>query len=140
MILNLSYRKKETDRALLERAGKSFSFFERIKLGGIGSQRFEIIEADAEISEILSRDLKLNHCNIELRKGGVLIWFRIKLHNYALVLPYYLLTIFKGPDYLKVYGGKWSVKLKPAHNASFNTKFILKLMEQKNLNLSNQVI
>ncbi|MEQ9426194.1 MAG: hypothetical protein RJQ09_17350 [Cyclobacteriaceae bacterium] len=60
-----------------------------------------------------------------------MIWFRVKLEMYALALPYYQISLFKGTDYVKIYGGKWSVKLSPSHNGSLDMSFIRKLIQQK---------
>lgn len=131
MIFNLSYHKKEINQALEERVGKSFSFVERFKMKGVGSQRFIVTEADAETASYINQDTKLNFSNIELREKGILVWFRVKLHVYALVLPYYMVSVYKSDNSLRLYGGKWFVNLVPAYHSKMDNKFIRKLLLKK---------
>ena len=70
MIKNLSYNSKKINTVLLELVGRPFSFIERLKLGGIGSNKLVIADASKEIVELLRLDNNVNYCNIEIRKNG----------------------------------------------------------------------
>ena len=48
MIKNLSYNSKKINTLLLELVGRPFSFIERLKLGGIGSNKLVISDASKE--------------------------------------------------------------------------------------------
>ena len=96
MIKNLSYNSKKINALLLELAGRPFSFIERLKLGGIGSNKLVIADASKEIVELLKLDNNVNYCNIEIRKNGLIIRFRSLLETYGLIIPYYKLIIYKG--------------------------------------------
>ena len=96
MIKNLSYNSKKNNTLLLELVGRPFSFIERLKLGGIGSNKLVIADASKEIVELLRMDNNLNYCNIEIRKNGIIIRFKSLLETYGLIIPYYKLVIYKG--------------------------------------------
>ena len=96
MIKNLSYNSKKINALLLELVGRPFSFIERLKLGGIGSNKLVIADASKEIVELLKLDNNVNYCNIEIRKNGLIIRFRSLLETYGLIIPYYKLIIYKG--------------------------------------------
>ena len=96
MIKNLSYNSKKINILLLELVGRPFSFIERLKLGGIGSNKLVIADASKEIVELLRLDNNVNYCNIEIRKNGLIIRFRSLLETYGFIIPYYKLIIYKG--------------------------------------------
>ncbi len=101
MIKNLSYNSKKINTVLLELVGRPFSFIERLKLGGIGSNKLVIADASNEILELLRLDNNVNYCNIEIRKNGLIIRFRSLLETYGLIIPFYKLVIYKGES--KIY-------------------------------------
>ena len=96
MIKNLSYNSKKNNILLLELVGRPFSFIERLKLGGIGSNKLVVADASKDIVELLRLDNNVNYCNIEIRKNGLIIRFRSLLETYGLIIPYYKLIIYKG--------------------------------------------
>jgi len=96
MLLNISNRNKEIERKINTEVGESFSFAERVKFGGIGSPKLKILSSSIEIHNLLQIDQNTNTCNIELRPTGIIIRFQKRLESYALVIPYYRLSIFKG--------------------------------------------
>ena len=96
MIKNLSYNSKKNKILLLELVGRPFSFIDRLKLGGIGSNKLVVADASKDIVELLRLDNNVNYCNIEIRKNGLIIRFRSLLETYGFIIPYYKLIIYKG--------------------------------------------
>ena len=96
MLLNISYndikQKKEIDKLV----GKPFSIKERLKMGGIGSEKLIISSASINIKNLLLLDNNINKCNIELRPKGIIVFFRSLLETYGLIIPYFKLKIYKG--------------------------------------------
>ena len=76
--------------------GKPFTLVNRIKLGGIGSPKLHVITCSKKVNNLFLLDHNENTCNIELRPKGIVLRFRSLLETYALVIPYYKLTLFKG--------------------------------------------
>lgn len=96
MLVNVSYNNKELTRKIDDEVGKPFTLKERWNMGGIGSPKLFITETSIEIRNLLILDNNLDCCNIELRPKGIIVRFRSLLETFALVIPFYKLTIYKG--------------------------------------------
>ena len=95
MLRNVSYKNDKQEKEINELVGQPFSLLERLKQKGIGSGKLIIIKANKEIESLLVLDQNINQCNIERRPKGIIIYFRVLLETYALIIPYYKLVIFK---------------------------------------------
>lgn len=131
MLFKYSYYSKNTEEEIHQLVGKSIGFIDRLKMGGIGSQRFLVQEADLEITTLLNQQNTPPYTNIELRPRGIILSFRVKLDNWVLVLPYRKLSIFKSTTTLTIHQDRWKLKLGPANNASLDLKFFHKLLNLK---------
>lgn len=96
MLLNVSYTDKSITRKVDTEVGKPFTLKERWAMKGIGSPKLFIVDTSVEIRNLLILDNNLDSCNIELRPKGIIVRFRSLLETFALVIPYYKLTIYKG--------------------------------------------
>ena len=96
MLVNVSYNNKEITRKVDEEVGKPFTLKERFNLNGIGSPKLFITASSSGIRDLLLLDNNLDSCNIEMRPKGIILRFRSLLETFALVIPYYKLTIYKG--------------------------------------------
>ena len=96
MLKNLSYNCKKTKDLLIDRVGKPLTLFERLKIGGNGSDKLIITDASNDIIELLKLDNNINQCNIEIRSNGIILRFRALLETYGLVIPFYKMVIYKG--------------------------------------------
>lgn len=96
MLANVSYNNTELRRKIDTLVGKPYPLRQRWSLGGIGSPRLVIRESSLEVRNLLLLDNTRNTCNIELRPWGIILGFRSLLESYALVVPYYKLSLLKG--------------------------------------------
>jgi hypothetical protein len=96
MLVNVSYNNKEITRKVDEEVGKPFTLKERFNLNGIGSPKLFITASSSGIRDLLLLDNNLDSCNIEMSPKGIILRFRSLLETFALVIPYYKLTIYKG--------------------------------------------
>lgn len=133
MLIRDTYNEKSVRRKIEQEVGKKFSFIERFKMGGIGSQRMRIMSSSQEIEVLLQADTKRNLCNIEMRKGGIIIRFQSKMHTYAWTIPWHQLALFRNGELLSVYGAGNHVKVVTEYNESLDKRFVLKLMQFKAL-------
>lgn len=137
MIFEVSYYSKEKEKEINQLVGKPFSILSRIKMRGNGSQRLQVVEANSELQQLIDRQNTPPYTNIELRPHGIILWFRIKLDNYILVLPYRQLSIYKTDDLFSLHSGVWKVKLRPANQSKLDHRFLAKLLSAKAENQSS---
>ena len=132
MILNVSYNNREVIKKIDTILGKPFSFKERFKMGGIGSPKLIITETSTHIHNLLILDNNRNVCNIELRPKGILVGFRSLLESYALVIPYYKLSLYKGKaDEYSIYRDNYFVKIEAKANDKSIHKFMTRILKYK---------
>ncbi|GGG55360.1 hypothetical protein GCM10011414_26510 [Croceivirga lutea] len=130
MLVNVSYNDKKIREKIDSEVGKPFTLKERIKLAGIGSPKLEITEASVEIRNLLILDNNADCCNIEMRPNGIILGFRSLLESYALIIPFYKLTIYKGDlAVYSIYKDHYFVKVKADTKAV--QKFFKKLLDYK---------
>lgn len=98
MLVNVSYTNNAVTQKIDKEVGKPFLLKERWAMKGIGSPKLFITETSVEIRNLLILDNNTDSCNIEMRPKGIIVRFRSLLETFALVIPYYKLTIYKG-DY-----------------------------------------
>ena len=130
MLVNVSYNNKEITKKVDEAVGKPFTLKERWALNGIGSPKLFITETSVEIRNLLILDNNLDSCNIELRPNGIIVRFRSLLETFALVIPYYKLSLYKGEAAVhSIYTDHHFIKVKSDTNAI--RKFFKKLLFYK---------
>lgn len=130
MLVNVSYNNKEITRKVDEEVGQPFTLKERWAMGGIGSPKLFITEASIEIRNLLVLDHNLDSCNIELRPRGIILRFRSLLETFALVIPFYKLTIYKGDFAVySIYRDHYFIKVRSDTKAI--QKFFRKLLDYK---------
>ena len=130
MLRNISYNNSKIKSEINNLLGNPFTILKRIKLGGIGSPKYIILQTDSKINNLLNLDNNTNQCNIELRPKGIIISFRSLLETFALIVPFYKLKLFKGQSnvysiYIDEYFIKIFVKKKNEH------EFIKKISKLK---------
>lgn len=130
MLVNISYNNRELTRKIDSLVGKPFTLKERWAMKGIGSPKLSIVRTSAEIGNLLLLDNNLDTCNIELRPGGLILRFRSLLETYALIIPYYKLTLYKGDlGIYSVYKDHHFVKVRADKKAI--QKFFVKILGYK---------
>lgn len=130
MLFNVSYNNREITNKVDKAVGKPFTLKERWAMGGIGSPKLFITASSAEIRNLLILDNNLNCCNVELRPKGIIIRFRSLLETFALVIPYYKLSIYKGEAAIhSIFADHYFIKVRSDTMAI--KKFFRKLMDYK---------
>ncbi len=130
MLLNVSYTNSEITRKVDNEVGKPFKLKERWAMGGIGSPKLLITETSIEIRNLLILDNNIDCCNIEMRPKGIIVRFRSLLETFALVIPFYKLTIYKGDFAIySIYRDNYFIKVRSDTKAI--QKFFRKILDYK---------
>ncbi len=130
MLINVSYNNKEITRKVDAEVGKPFTLKERWAMGGIGSPRLFMTETNIEIRNLLILDNNRDQCNVEIRPKGIIVRFRSLLETFALVIPFYKLTIYKGDLAIySIYRDHYFIKVQADTKAV--QKFFRKLLDYK---------
>lgn len=131
MLFNTSYANKEYTKGSTQMVGKAFSFFEKIRMNGIGSGRLIITALSTKLEPKNQQTIGINYANIELRPKGVIIHFTNRLDRYSWVIPYYRLVIYS-TETLSIHANGNFIKFKKNKNYQDNKKFINKMIDFKN--------
>ena len=137
-LFKVSYKDRVIEAEIKELIGAKFNLLERFKMKGVGSQRFTVEGVNRELSDLWQGQSGAQLTNIEMRKKGILLWFRFKIENYVLAFPYSRLNVYKNNNVLTLISGKWTIRLKAANNIPLKMEFVRKLFEKKNEFLPEQ--
>lgn len=130
MLVNVSYNNKEITRKVDDAVGKPFRLKERWAMKGIGSPKLFITATSVEIRNLLILDNTTDSCNIEMRPKGIIVRFRSLLETFALVIPYYKLTVYKGDFAIySIYRDSYFIKVKSDTKAI--QKYFRKILDYK---------
>lgn len=95
MIFNTTHTNKDNDAIIADLIGKPYSFFQAIKLKGVGSKRMVIADVSIRFKEMMNSVNDINYANIELREKGILVHINKGLKNYSWAIPFYQLHLYK---------------------------------------------
>ncbi|MDB4270816.1 hypothetical protein N9896_01850 [bacterium] len=138
MLVNVSYNNRDLTKKIDKEVGKPFTLKERWAMNGIGSPKLFITETSMEIGNLLLLDNNLKCCNVEMRPKGIIVRFRSLLETYALVIPYYKLSIYKGDLAIySIFRDHYFIKVKSDTKAI--QKFFKKMLNFKADNLPTSI-
>ncbi|MDT0684813.1 hypothetical protein [Autumnicola psychrophila] len=138
MLQNISYNRPAIKAKIETEVGKTFTLLERMRLNGIGSPKLHITDTSIEIQNLLILDNNAKTCNIEMRPNGIIVMFRSILETYALIIPYYKLTLYKGKaEEYSIYRDHYFIKVKA--NSPAIHKFFRKIIDYKADNAPSQI-
>ena len=130
MIYNTTNRNKEAEAIFNDLLGKPYSFFEAIKLGGVGSKRMIIGEVSSGFLKMMNTVSDINYANIERREKGILIHINKGLKNFSWAIPFYQMHTYKTSGFSIHAHGNF-VRFKNDKLFKENKKFIEKIIDLK---------
>ncbi len=130
MILNTTHKNTDAEIMINDLVGKSYTFFESLKLKGTGSKRMIIEDVSIGFKSLLNKVSDINYGNIEIRKKGILIYVNKGLQNFTWAIPFYQLYIYKTSTFSVHAQGNY-VRFKKNKTFKENKKFIDKLLDLK---------
>jgi hypothetical protein len=131
MVFNTTHTNKEYIKESKEEVGKAFSFFEKIKMGGVDSGKLVVQEISSKLYPENSLSSAINYTNIELRPKGVIVHFTNGLNQYSWVIPYYRLVIYNIQSFT-IHANGHFIKCKKNKDYQDNKKFLNKMIDLKN--------
>lgn len=131
MLLDTTYTNKNDEQLINDLVGKKFSFLQVLKMKGIGSKRMIIDDVSPNLIFVLNSVSGVNYANFELRPSGVIIRINKGLKNYAWVIPYYQLVIYKADGSSIHAQGKY-IHFRNSRTLKENKPFFNKLLDEKN--------
>ena len=126
-----SYRTKETEETLNTLLGKPYGLVRSLKMGGTGSQRFDVVEINKEIADIIASSSNPPYINLEMRPKGLMLHLKVRLDNWVLALPYHLLSLYSSDNQLRLFAEQWKIILIPHGEQPLKIKFVRRILEQK---------
>ena len=88
MIFDTTLENKDNEALITDIVGHRFSFFESIKMKGVGSKRMIVDKLSPNLNYISNITSDINYANIELRKKGILIHITKGLKNFTWAIPF----------------------------------------------------
>lgn len=139
IIFNTTYTEKSDLQQINRLLGKSFSFYQKLRLGGIGSSRLIIKNVSHNFQGIINKVSDLNYANIELRPKGIIVHVTSQVKRYSWAIPYYKLIIFNA-TFFSVHSDGAFIQMKKSNvNKSFVKKMInLKTLSNEKLNFIDE--
>jgi len=131
MLFDTSRTNKDYTQQCTEVLGKPFSFFEKLKMGGVGSSRFIIEKISPKIQPENMQSSSINYANIELRPKGIIIHLINRLDRYSWIIPYYRFNMYSTKTF-SIHSNGHFIQFKKNKNYKDNKKFITKMIDLKN--------
>lgn len=130
MLFNTTHKNDEAALKMKEISGASYSFFEAIKMKGVGSKRMMVAEVSIGFKKIMNTVSDTNYANIEIRKKGIVVHVNKGLENFSWAIPYYQLNTYHSNGFSIHANGNF-VRFTNNKLLKENKKFIQKLAEIK---------
>jgi hypothetical protein len=130
MIFNTTHKNKDTETSIKNLVGISYSFFEAIKMKGVGSKRMMISDVSQGFKNIMNTVSDINYGNIEIRKKGILIHITKGHNNFSWAIPFYQLYTYK-TDGFSIHAQGNFVRFRSNKLLKENKRFIEKIVNLK---------
>ena len=130
MFLKISIDKKQKEIKINGICGKSFSLFYKLNHKIFGSPKYKILNTSPHLAH-LKKSNDTICCNLELRKKGVVLYFRFKQDEYA-ICGRYNQTVFQSSDNIfEIQIANDLIKAE-IHHLKSHHKFIANFLKLKN--------
>lgn len=130
MLFNTTHNNNDAKELINDCLGRSFSFFQSLKMGGIGSKRMIIDEVSDNFNNLLNKVSDMNYGNIELRPNGILVMINKGLENYTWMIPYRKLVIYKTYG-LSIHADGKFIRFRDSKTYRENKNFFKKMLRLK---------
>jgi hypothetical protein len=98
-VFDITYPNRKVDEQIEKLVGSPFGLWQKLRMGRVGSNRMEISALSADLSQYINADHYISKSSIELRPYGILVFLNRGMRNFAWVLPFYKVSIYKSKGY-----------------------------------------
>lgn len=130
MLFDVTHNDKKITELINDCLGSPFSMLKSLKLGGIGSKRMIIEDVSENFRHLINKVSDINYGNIELRPTGILLRINKGLQNFAWLVPYHKLVVYKS-DGMSIHSEGKYVRFRNNELLKENKNFINKMMKLK---------
>lgn len=130
MIFDTTLQNKDNEILMTDIVGRKFSFFESIKMNGIGSKRMMIESVSPSMDMLMNTVSDINYANIELRKNGIIVHINQGLKTYSWVIPFHQLHTYQSDGFSIHANGRY-VRFMNNKLLKENKIFLSKMMNLK---------
>lgn len=134
MIFDTTLENWDNEMLITDIVGQKFSFFESIKMKGVGSKRMMIASVSPDLDDVLNTVSDINYANIELRKSGIIVHINKGLKTFSWVIPFHQLHTYHS-DGLSIHSEGKFVRFMNNKLLRENKTFFSKMMKLKTENL-----
>lgn len=130
MIFDTTLENKDNEMLITDIVGHRFSFFESIKMKGVGSKRMMIESVSPSLDNLMNKVSDINYANIELRKNGIIVHINQGLKTYSWVIPFHQLHTYQSDGFSIHANGRY-VRFVNNKLLRENKMFLSKMMNLK---------
>ena len=130
MIFDTTLENKDNEALITDIVGHRFSFFESIKMKGVGSKRMMIESVSPSLDNLMNKVSDINYANIELRKNGIIVHINQGLKTYSWVIPFHQLHTYQSDGFSIHANGRY-VRFVNNKLLRENKMFLSKMMNLK---------
>lgn len=130
MIFDTTLENKDNEALITDIVGHRFSFFESIKMKGVGSKRMMIESVSPSLDNLMNKVSDINYANIELRKNGIIVHINQGLKTYSWVIPFHQLHTYQSDGFSIHSNGRY-VRFMNNKLLRENKMFLSKMMNLK---------
>ena len=130
MVIETTYNSPKNKNIVNDHVGEPFSFLESLRRRGIGSKRMIIHSVSPNLMWVTNLVSDVNYANIELRKKGIIIHINKGLRNFAWLIPYRQLVVYK-TEVMSIHAQGKFIQFLNDHIFKQNKSFFSKLLNEK---------
>lgn len=130
MILDTTLLTEDVVRKINALVGASYPVMKRLRMGGTGSRRMELVSASPQFAHFLADNSDTVYANIELREKGILLHFKKYQTRYSWLIPYHQLVIFKS-DTFSIHSAGQNMRFHAEKMDELNSRFVTRMLEIK---------
>ena len=130
MVFDTTQPNEDFDQCARTKLGPAFSFFDRLRMGRIGSRRMMIQSYSEGFWPLKNNFEDILYGNIELRPSGIILYGINSSKRMGWIVPYHELIVFDS-DWFSIHAQGLVIKFEKNRNYNENKSFIRMMMDKR---------